>query len=166
MIMLTTVFKKDLDNKRIIVNREFAGSLSDVWRAWTEPELLDQWWAPKPWHAKTKSMDFRPGGSWLYSMIGPEGEEHFARADYHSISREKSFEVSDCFCDDQGKIDKNLPTMEWNTRFSGAADHTKVDVEITFNSVEDLEKILAMGFEEGFTAAHTNLDELLSRVTA
>jgi uncharacterized protein YndB with AHSA1/START domain len=166
MTMTTTVFKKDLDNNKIIVNRDFAGSLPDVWRAWTEPELLDQWWAPKPWRARTKSMDFRPGGTWLYSMIGPDGEQNWARADYKSISKQRSFEVSDSFCDEQGKTDESFPTMEWNTRFSAIADHTRVDIEISFKSSEDLEKIIAMGFQEGFTAAHTNLDELLAKVTA
>ena len=53
--------------------------------------------------------------------------------------------------------------MNWKVAFNKADDGTKVDVEITFSSVEDLEKIIEMGFKEGFAAAHNNLDELLAK---
>ena len=44
---------KDLDNKKMTITRGFDAPVADVWRAWTESELLDQWWAPKPWKAET-----------------------------------------------------------------------------------------------------------------
>ena len=53
---------KDVAGKKITVEREFEASVEDVWRAWTEKELLDQWWAPKPYKARTKTIDFREGG--------------------------------------------------------------------------------------------------------
>ena len=65
-------FIKDVTNKKVTVIRHFDAPVDHVWRAWTEVDLLDQWWAPKPWKAETKTMDFRSGGSWLYAMIGPE----------------------------------------------------------------------------------------------
>ena len=45
---------KDLPNNRLIVVRDFDAPVDLVWRAWTESELLDLWWAPKPWRAQTK----------------------------------------------------------------------------------------------------------------
>jgi len=59
-------FEKDLKNKRLTVSRAFNAPLELVWKAWTESEILDQWWAPKPYRAETKSMDFRKGGMWAY----------------------------------------------------------------------------------------------------
>ncbi len=56
------------ENNTVNVKREFAADLQLVWDAWTKPELLDQWWAPKPYQTKTISMDFREGGMWLYYM--------------------------------------------------------------------------------------------------
>ena len=53
---------KDLPNKKITVTRHFNAPLDQVWKAWTESELLDQWWAPKPFKAETKFMDFKVGG--------------------------------------------------------------------------------------------------------
>ena len=54
-------FSVDKEKNTINVKREFAAELSMVWAAWTEPELLDLWWAPRPYYTKTKSMDFREG---------------------------------------------------------------------------------------------------------
>ena len=158
-----TIFTKDLANKKIGVTREFDAPVEKVWKAWTESELLDQWWAPKPWKANTLSMDFRNGGTWLYYMEGPDGSRHYCRADYKAIIANKSYEGLDAFCDEKGNINTEFPRMNWEVEFSKSNNGTKVYVEITFASVEDLEKIIEMGFKEGFAAAHTNLDELLSK---
>lgn len=156
-----TIFTKDLDNRKLKITREFDAPVELVWKAWTESELLDLWWAPKPWKANTVSMDFRDGGTWLYYMQGPEGERHYCRADYKSVSANKSFEGLDAFCDEKGTINNDLPRMRWKNEFSRTNTGTKIEVEITLSSAEDLEKIIEMGFKEGFTAALTNLDQYL-----
>ena len=158
-----TIFTQDLTNKKIKVTREFDAPVTQVWKAWTESELLDQWWAPKPWKANSISMDFRNGGRWLYYMEGPDGSRHYCRADYKSIRTNKSYECLDAFCDEKGNINTEFPRMEWLVEFNKANTATQVEVEITFASVEDLEKIIEMGFKEGFAAAHNNLDELLAK---
>ncbi len=158
-----TKVSKDVANRSIVVVREFDAPLEEVWKAWTEKELLDQWWAPKPWKAKTKSMDFREGGLWLYSMVGPEGEESWCRVDFKTIIEKVSYSGYDAFCDENGNITPDPPGMHWFCKFSSTGAGTKVDVEITFATEADMEKIFEMGFEEGFTAAHGNLDELLAK---
>ncbi|MFI5129093.1 MAG: SRPBCC domain-containing protein [Chitinophagales bacterium] len=158
-----TIFTKDLANKKIKVVREFDAPLEQVWKAWTESELLDKWWAPKPWKAVTLSMNFQNGGTWLYYMEGPDGSRHYCRADYNSIVKNKRYDGLDAFCDEKGNINSEFPRMNWKVVFSNSDSATKVEVEITFDSVESLEKIIEMGFKEGFAAAHTNLDELLAK---
>lgn len=158
LVMNFSVDKKD---RKIKVEREFAASLSDVWAAWTKSELLDQWWAPKPWKAKTRSMDFREGGHWLYAMVGPNGEQHWARSDFQTIDPEKSFTARDAFCDENGNVDTSSPRSTWTNTFSGGSGTTTVNIEIQVDSVADLEKYLEMGFKEGFLAALENLDEVL-----
>jgi uncharacterized protein YndB with AHSA1/START domain len=158
-----TTMEKDIANKRLHVSRTFDAPLEKVWSAWTENKLLDQWWAPKPWKAVTKSMDFTAGGKWLYYMAGPQGEQQWCRVDYKSIDKEKSFSGQDAFCDEGGKINEELPRMQWDVDFKPEADSTMVDIEISFATVEDLETIIRMGFEEGFAMAHENLDEVLAR---
>ena len=158
-----TIYTTDEANKKIKATREFDAPVEKVWKAWTEKELLDQWWAPKPWKAKTLSMDFRDGGSWLYYMEGPEGERHYCRADYRSIVPNKTYEGLDAFTDEKGNINEEMPRMKWKVVFNKAGSGTKVDVEISFDSIESLEKIIEMGFKEGFAMAHNNLDELLAK---
>ena len=158
-----TVYTADAVNKKMKVVREFDAPVSKVWKAWTESKYLDQWWAPKPWKANTQSMDFREGGTWLYYMEGPDGTRHYCRADYETIVPNKSYTGLDAFCDENGKINTDFPRMHWKVVFSKSANGTKVDVEITFDSEADMEKIIEMGFKEGFAAAHTNLDELLAK---
>ena len=118
---------------------------------------------PNPWRAKTKSMDFREGGVWLYSMVGPDGSESFCRLDFKTIDDNKSFTAEDAFCDENGNITHDLPGMHWKNSFSSTGTSTKVEVGITFATEADMEKIIEMGFEEGFTMAHGNLDELLKK---
>jgi len=158
-----TIISKDAVNKKLNVVREFDALVEKVWKAWTEPELLDQWWAPKPWKAITQSMDFRKGGTWLYYMEGPDGSRHYCRADYETIVPNRSFTGLDAFCDENGEINEDFPRMHWNCVFSKSANGTKIEVEITFATEADMEKIIEMGFKEGFTAAHGNLDELLAK---
>ncbi len=157
-------FVVDKQDNKVKVTREFAAPLSKVWAAWTQSELLDQWWAPKPWKAKTKKMDFKDGGYWLYAMTGPEGEEQWCRADFKSVLPMKSFEGIDAFCDLQGKINTDFPVVHWYLNFSEAKSKTTVNVEIKFDSLADLEKYVEMGFKEGFTMALGNLDELFIAV--
>ncbi|MDF2454604.1 MAG: Activator of Hsp90 ATPase 1 family protein [Cytophagaceae bacterium] len=157
-------FSVDKVNKKVNVEREFAAPVKNVWAAWTQAELLDQWWAPKPWKAQTKTLDFKEGGHWLYAMVGPEGEEHWARADYQSIASMKNISWADAFCDENGKPNHAFPSSKWNNIFSETADgHTLVSIEIIHETTEDLEKIIEMGFKEGFTAGLNNLDELLAQ---
>lgn len=157
-----TQFSKDAINQRLQVIREFDAPLQQVWEAWTDSNILEQWWAPRPWKAETKIMDFREGGIWLYCMAGPSGERHWCRVAFNRIHPLKSFSVSNGFCDEEGNINGDLPLMEWNTQFSETPSGTTVTVDITFPHEGDMEKIIAMGFQEGFTMAHANLDEWLA----
>lgn len=161
---LSTRFAEDRAARKILVNRQFSAPVAAVWQAWTISQLLDRWWAPKPWQARTKKMKFKEGGHWLYAMVGPEGETHWSRADYSAIVPEKSFSGLDAFTDENGKINDKLPKSSWTVKFSGDANTTTVDVEIAYDELTDLEATLKMGFREGFDAALGNLDQLLAQV--
>jgi uncharacterized protein YndB with AHSA1/START domain len=95
-------------------------------------------------------------------MEGPDGSRHYCRADYETIVPNKSYTGLDAFCDEKGTINTDFPRMHWQVQFNKSGNGTKVEVEITFPSEADMEKIIEMGFKEGFAAAHTNLDELLA----
>lgn len=155
-------FSVDKENKKIRVEREFAADLDRVWAAWTKSELLDQWWAPKPCKAVTKSMDFSDGGTWLYAMILPDGTEHWCRVDYSNIKESESFSNLNGFCDEDGNINTDFERSFWTNTFKQQSGSTIVNIEIAYKELVDLEKILEMGFKEGFTAGLENLDTLLN----
>ena len=159
-----TTITKDAANKKMVVFRNFDAPVEQVWAAWTQKELLEQWWAPEPWKAHSKSMDFSEGGSWLYAMVGPDGNEHWAKVVYETIKPIDYFTAKDCFCDAEGNENRELPGMHWKNIFHKDGNATKVEVLITFPTQEALEKIVEMGFEEGFTMAHGNLDRLLQQM--
>ncbi|HSD08260.1 SRPBCC domain-containing protein [Flavobacterium sp.] len=159
---LTFDFTVNKETNTVQVQKEFAAGLDLVWDAYTKPELLDQWWAPKPWLAKTKSMEFKVNGTRLYAMRGPEGEEHWALANFTSISPKTNFRYLDAFCDNEGNINDQLPRSEWNLDFIDKGDITLVDITIKHNALADLEKLIEMGFKEGFTIALNGLDELIN----
>ncbi|HJU46018.1 MAG TPA: SRPBCC domain-containing protein [Chitinophagaceae bacterium] len=158
-----TKYTKDAANKRLTVERSFDAPVEQVWKAWTEAELLDQWWAPRPWKANTISMDFREGGRWLYYMEGPGGERHYCIADYKTIVPGESYTGLDAFTDEKGSVNTEMPRTNWKVEFTPVDTITRVNVELTFATEAELEKIIEMGFKEGFAAGHTNLDELLAK---
>src|SRR5690606_19454002 len=92
-------FTVDKDNLAVKVERSFDAPLELVWSAWTESELLEQWWGPKPFRAETKSMDFSEGGRWLYAMVGPQGERHWGLKDFTKINPRTDFTYRSLFCD-------------------------------------------------------------------
>lgn len=154
-------FIVDKENNTINAKRAFAADLALVWQAWTEAAILDQWWAPKPYVTKTKFMEFKVGSYWHYAMISPEGEKHWCRADYQQIDILKSFSGLDAFCDENGKVTDSFPRSLWHNEFSQDGENTFVNITIKYSSLNDLEKIIELGFKEGFTMALGNLDQLL-----
>ncbi|HYG17254.1 MAG TPA: SRPBCC domain-containing protein, partial [Bacteroidia bacterium] len=92
-------FTVDKTTKTVFVTKEFAADLDLVWDAFTKKEILDQWWAPKPYISRTKHMDFKPGGRRFYAMVSPEGQENWSVQKYTSISPKTNFKYLSAFAD-------------------------------------------------------------------
>src|SRR5260221_11960938 len=156
-------FTVDKAAKTVFVNREFAAGQSLVWDAFTKQEILDQWWAPKPWASKTKIMNFEVGGRRFYAMVSPEGQEHWSLQKYTSISPKTNFKFLNAFADENEN--PQLPGSEWDLSFSEQNGTTKVSVTIYNESFERMEKMIEMGFKEGFTMTLKDLEDLLATLS-
>jgi uncharacterized protein YndB with AHSA1/START domain len=156
-------FTVDKATKTITIDREFAAELSLVWDAFTKQEILDQWWAPKPFSSKTKYMDFKVGGRRFYAMVSPEGHEHWGIQEYTSISPKTNFKMLNAFADKDENPD--LPGSNWDLNFSEQNGTTTVNVTIYNESIERMEKMIEMGFKEGFTMTMTDLEGVLARLS-
>ena len=153
----------DKTAKTVSITREFAAPLSLVWDAYTKPEILDQWWAPNPWASKTKFMDFKVGGRRFYAMVSPEGQERWAVQKYTSITPKTNFKLFNAFADKDENLE--LPGSEWDLNFSEQNGTTKVSISIKNDSLERLEKMIEMGFKEGFTMTLNYLENLLATLS-
>jgi uncharacterized protein YndB with AHSA1/START domain len=156
-------FTVDKATKTVFVNREFDADLSLVWDAFTKQEILDQWWAPKPWASKTKSMNFEVGGQRFYAMVSPEGQEHWSLQKYTSISPKTNFKYLNAFADAAGNPE--LPGSEWDLNFSEENGTTKLSITIYNESLDRMEKMIEMGFQGGFTMTLKSLEELLATLS-
>ena len=154
-------FTVDKHNNTITIIREYDPPVEKVWKAWTTSEMLDQWWGPKPWRAITKSLDFREGGHWHYSMNGPEGEVQWGKFDYLTIEPNESFTGKDGFSDENGTLDTTLPQNHWELRMSQTGNTVMVDMLLTFEKAEDIDTYIDMGFKEGITQTLDQLEEIL-----
>lgn len=154
-------FSVNRENNTIHIQREFNADLELVWKAWTEQELLDQWWAPEPYRSQTKMMQFKEGGYRLYAMVSPENHKHWGREDYQSIVSLKSFSASKTFCDENGYVAAEVPRSLWGHRFKQESDLTIVNIRIQYENADHLQKMIEMGFKEGFTAGLNQLQELI-----
>ncbi len=156
-------FTVDKAAKKVFITREFDADLSLVWDAFTKAEILDQWVAPKPYVSKTKAMDFKVGGRRFYAMVSPEGHQRWAIQRYTSISPKTNFKMTNSFADQDENPE--LPGSDWDYTFTEENGTTKVDIVIYNESRERMEKLIEMGFTEGFKASMNNLENVLETLS-
>ena len=157
------VFETDLAAKKIHISREFNAPVEKVWRAWTEPALIEKWIAPKPWRAETKILDFTVGGIWLYAMVGTEGQKLWVYAEFTAIENGSAISTTGMFCDGDGNPVTSGPKSYRDTKFSSIdGDRTKVESVIIFEDEATIKMFAEGGFKEGTAASFNNLEELLA----
>ncbi len=152
-------FVVNKETKIVDITKEFDAPRDLLWDAYTKPELLDQWWAPKPFASRTKAMEFREGGKRFYAMVSPEGQERWILQKFTSITPKTNFKLFNAFADENEN--PQLPGSDWNFDFSEHGGKTTVHISIYNESLERLERMVEMGFKEGTEAQLQNLEELL-----
>jgi uncharacterized protein YndB with AHSA1/START domain len=154
-------FVVDKESKTVEITKDLDAPRDLVWDAYTKPELLDKWWAPKPLTSRTKAMDFREGGRRFYAMVMPDGQERWAVQKYTSITPKTNFKFFNAFSDENENL--QLPGSDWDFNFSETDGKTTVSISIYNESLERMERIMADGgFQEGTKMQLQNLEELLA----
>jgi len=152
------------ETQTVSITKEFDAPRDMVWDAYTKPELLDQWWAPKPMTSRTMVMEFKEGGRRFYAMVSPEGQERWAVQKYTSITPKSNFKFFNAFSDENENL--QLPGSDWDFNFTESGDKTTVHVAIYNESLERMERIMADGgFQKGTEAQLQNLEELLNKLS-
>ena len=156
-------FIVDKSKKTVYITAQFAAKRDLVWDAYTKPEILDQWWAPKPLTSRTTVMDFQVGGRRFYAMVSPDGQERWVVQKYTSITPKTNFKLFNAFADEDENLE--LPGSEWDLNFSEENGSTTVSTTIYNESIERLERMIAFGFKEGTEAQLSNLEEVLATLS-
>jgi uncharacterized protein YndB with AHSA1/START domain len=146
--------------RTLSITRTFKAPRANVWRCWSEPDLLKQWYCPKPWTVSEASMDLRPGGTFNTTMSGPNGEVHPNQGQYLEVVPGERLIFTDAFVGDWIPSDA-APFMTGYVILSDAPNGgTLMEWGARHWSDESMEQHKAMGFETGWNAAADQLEAL------
>lgn len=160
--MPVTNVHKDPENLTMTVTAEFEAPVTRVWQLWEDPRLLERWWGPPTYPATVVDHDLKPGGRVAYYMTGPDGDQPRGWWRVLAVDAPHRLEFEDGFADDEGNEIADMPTMTIRVSLSGQPEGgTAMTIETKFPSTGAMEQVLAMGAEEGMTAAINQIDEIL-----
>jgi uncharacterized protein YndB with AHSA1/START domain len=147
--------------RELLLSRLIDAPRADVYRAWTDPTLLVQWFAPLPWTTARAELDVRPGGSSLIVMRSPEGEEYPNRGVYLEVIENQRLVSTDAFTDAWEPSEKPFMTLELT--FDDEDGKTRYNARVRHWTIADREAHEAMGFHEGWGICTDQLAALVSR---
>jgi len=157
--MLDLTIPADGDDRVLTLSLILEAERAKIWRCWTEPELLEQWFCPRPWRVTDAVLDPRPGGRAEMMMRGPEGEEHPIKSVYLEVRPGERIVWTDAFT--EAWIPSAKPFMISDTSFADdGPGRTRYIARALHWSQEDRDAHEAMGFHQGWTAAAAQLEEL------
>ena len=157
------LFEADLAAKKICLSREFNAPIEKVWKAFTDPELLAKWVAPKPWTIEKQTWDFTVGGVSKYAMVSPEGQVHWMYDEFTGIENCKVIASTGVFCDSEGNPNLDGSKSYTEKKFSSIeGNRTKIETTHVFDSEETIKWFVEGGFKEGTLMTFTQLDEVLA----
>jgi uncharacterized protein YndB with AHSA1/START domain len=114
----------------IRITRIYDAPLSAVWHAWTDLDQVSKWWGPRGFTITTHSKDLRPGGTWRYTMHGPDGVDYPNVATYHVVEPYKRLEY------DHGATDERPALFRVNVTFAESDGRTTMEMTMTLESPE------------------------------
>jgi uncharacterized protein YndB with AHSA1/START domain len=153
---------KDAEALTLTFVAEFDASIERVWRVWQDPRQLERWWGPPTWPATFERHDFVVGGGSRYYMTGPEGQKARGWWTVTAIEAPRRLEFDDGFAGDDGEPLDPADAFHAVVSIDAVGGGTRMTTVTTFTSPEQLEKLLAMGTEEGMRLAMGQIDDILA----
>jgi uncharacterized protein YndB with AHSA1/START domain len=149
----------DYDNLTITLITDFDAPMEQVWELWSDPRKLERWWAPPPYQATFEKHDLTPGGEVTSLMAGPDGA---TRGIWRvtAVDPPTLLEFTDAFADADWTPIADMPVSIVSVRLSERDRGTRMEMQWTFNSREDMEKMVQIGFVEGLQGAVGQMDAL------
>jgi uncharacterized protein YndB with AHSA1/START domain len=150
-------------NRELVLERVFDAPRETVFKAYTEPERLAEWWGPRGWTLPVCKLDLRPGGVWHYMMRGPNGEESWGKAVYREIVAPSRLVYTDAFSDAEGNVAPGMPEMLITVELIEQEGKTRLISTTEFSTPEEKQSIIDMGALQGITETWDRLEEYLAK---
>jgi len=157
---------KDADNLTLTIVAEFEANPDRVWDVWEYARQLERWWGPPTYPATFTRHEFAVGGESRYFMTGPGGEQPHGWWRISALDKPRRIEFDNGMAGDDGEPVPGVAPMPTNVTFEQTADGTRMTVVTHFTDVEQMEKMVSIGMEEGFAQAIGQIDALLHAATA
>ena len=147
----------------LIVTRIFDAPRELVFKVWTEPEHIAQWWGPKGFTTRVTELDLRPGGTWRYIMTGPNGAEYPIKGVFREVIPPERIVTDDGFDEGYEQVVKGdlPPGMVTTVSFEDLDGKTKLTLQMTHASAEDRRQHEAMGVVAGWNSSFDRLEVYL-----
>lgn len=160
--MTVTDTTTSTENLTLCITSEFAAAVERVWQIWEDPRQLERWWGPPTWPATFEQFDFQPGGQASYYMTGPDGSKGRGWWEFTTITAPNHLVLEDGFADDNGDRVTEMGAATMTVTLEDIGGRTRMSVETSFASEEQMEKMIAMGMEEGMRQAMGQIDAILA----
>lgn len=155
----------DTDNvkdRELVLTRLIDAPPAKVYRAWTEPELLKQWFAPLPFTTPVAEMDVRPGGANLFVMRDPEGTEYPNRGVYLEVIPNRKLVFTDAYT--QAWQPSEKPFMTGILTFEDEGGKTRYTARVLHWTAADRGTHEKMGFHQGWGQCTDQLAVLVAKL--
>ncbi len=161
--MPVTSVVRDEQARTMTITARFDAPIDRVWQVWSDPRQLERWWGPPTYPATVTEHDLTPGGTVAYAMTGPEGDRHRGWWRVRAVDPPHRLELEDGFADADGTPSPDAPTAVIGVELSEAAEGgTQMVITAAWATVEAMEQMLAMGMQDGMTAALGQIDALVA----
>ncbi|MEW6225857.1 MAG: SRPBCC domain-containing protein [Chloroflexota bacterium] len=165
--MTVTAVRKSPETLTMTITAVFSASPQRVWQLWEDPRQLERWWGPPTWPATMDVHELRPGGRVAYHMTGPDGDTAHGWWEVVEVDPPRRLVVRDGFADADGRPNPDQPVTTMRVSIEDLGDgRTGMSIESVFPDAEAMERVLAMGAEEGMTLAIGQIDAILAGDTA
>ena len=149
-------------DRELVLTRLINAPRAKVYRAWTDPELLKQWFAPKPYTTPIVEIDVRPGGSAYFVMRGPDGKDLPNRGIYLEVVPNEKLVSTDAYVKAWEPSEK--PFMTLILTFEDEGGKTRYTARVRHWTVADREAHEKMGFHEGWGLCTDQLEALVAKI--
>ncbi|HEX6208505.1 MAG TPA: SRPBCC domain-containing protein [Actinomycetota bacterium] len=160
--MSVTSIDKDLDGLTFTLIADFDAPVERVWELWADPRKLERWWGPPGYPATFEKHDLAPGGEVAYYMTSPEGERNHGWWRFVSVDPPKALEIQMGFADEEGNPIADMSASAVRVQLSERGGGTRMELRFSFDSPEEMERVMEMGMAEGLQQSVGQMDALLA----